>query len=66
MHDADDELIAWYVSTGEPLDKAGAYGLQGVGALLVDRLDGDPTTVIGLPLRVTLDLLRLTGVHWPP
>ena len=66
MHDADDELIAWYVGTGEPLDKAGAYGLQGIGALLVDRLDGDPTTVIGLPLRVTLDLLRLAGVRWPP
>ena len=55
-----------YIATGEPLDKAGGYGLQGIGALLVERLDGDPTTVIGLPLRLTLDLLRLAGVHWPP
>jgi septum formation protein len=60
-----DEL-AWYVDSGEPMDKAGAYAVQGRGAGLVERVEGDPTTVIGLPLRATLDLLRAAGVRWPP
>ncbi|MFI5388716.1 MAG: Maf family protein, partial [Candidatus Eremiobacterales bacterium] len=46
----DDATIARYVATGEPRDKAGAYGLQGKGALLVERVDGDFYTVMGLPL----------------
>jgi septum formation protein len=56
---------AWYISTGEPMDKAGSYAVQGIGAFLVERVDGDPTTVIGLPLRLTLDLLRVAGASWP-
>jgi septum formation protein len=46
----DDAAIARYVATGEPRDKAGAYGIQGNGALLVERVDGDFYTVMGLPL----------------
>src|SRR5690242_19280126 len=46
----DDATIARYVATGEPRDKAGAYGIQGKGALLVERVDGDFYTVMGLPL----------------
>lgn len=46
----DDATIARYVATGEPRDKAGAYGIQGKGALLVERIDGDFYTVMGLPL----------------
>jgi septum formation protein len=46
----DDATIAAYVATGEPLDKAGAYAIQGEGAHLVDRVVGSYTNVIGLPL----------------
>jgi septum formation protein len=53
--------IRAYVATGEPLDKAGAYGLQGYGAVLVDRIDGDCFGVIGLSLRLVVDLLDAAG-----
>lgn len=62
----DAAELAWYVASGEPADKAGAYAVQGLGAALVERVEGDPTTVVGLPLRPTLDLLRAAGVVWPP
>jgi septum formation protein len=55
------EMIRAYVATGEPLDKAGAYGLQGYGAVLVERIDGDCFGVIGLPLRLVADLLEAAG-----
>ena len=54
--------IDWYVGLGESLDKAGAYGMQTAGALLVDRIDGSPTNVIGLPLRATVAMLRAAGI----
>jgi septum formation protein len=57
-----DDEVAWYLATGEPDDKAGAYGLQGAGAALVARVDGSDTNVIGLPLTETVDLLRDVGV----
>jgi septum formation protein len=44
------EEIAWYVATGEPADKAGAYGVQGLGALFVEEVRGNYTNVVGLPL----------------
>ena len=52
MHFAalDDAAIAAYVATGEPHDKAGAYGVQGRGAALVERIDGDFYTVMGFPV----------------
>lgn len=52
----DEAAIATYVATGEPMDKAGAYGIQGMGAFLVDSLRGNLDTVIGLP-RVLLNRL---------
>jgi septum formation protein len=57
----DDATIAQYVETGEPLDKAGAYAIQGVGAALVERVEGDFFGVMGLPLRLALDLLAGFG-----
>ena len=53
-----DERIEWYVATGEPMDKAGAYAIQERGAALVERVEGSVTNVIGLPLAETLHLLN--------
>ena len=58
---ADRELLQAYVATGEPMDKAGAYGIQGYGAALVDRIEGDFFGVMGLPLRLVLRLLEEAG-----
>jgi nucleoside triphosphate pyrophosphatase len=58
---ADDELLAAYVATGEPMDKAGAYGIQGFGAALVEGIQGDFFGVMGLPLRLVLQLLERAG-----
>ncbi len=57
-----DELIARYVDTGEPLDKAGSYGIQGFGATIVERIDGDYFAVMGLALGRLIELLRRLGV----
>ena len=46
----DEETIRWYVATGEPLDKAGAYAVQGAASLFITAVSGSPQTVIGLPL----------------
>jgi septum formation protein len=53
-----DDLVEWYVGTGEPFGKAGGYALQGAGGALVRRIEGSVTNVIGLPLAETLDLIR--------
>lgn len=50
-----------YMQTGEPLDKAGAYAVQGIGAALVDEVKGSYTNVIGLPVKETLELLKRAG-----
>ncbi|MET0402605.1 MAG: Maf family protein [Cystobacter sp.] len=57
--------IDWYVGTGEPMDKAGSYAMQGKGGFLVASLEGSPTNVIGLPLGETLGLLTRAGVALP-
>jgi len=58
MAPIDGELIEWYVASGEPMDKAGAYALQGLGDVLVEHLDGSVSNVIGLPLANLLRMLR--------
>lgn len=57
MHSYTDEQIASYVASGEPMDKAGAYAIQGAGAALVLAIDGRLDTVVGLPLDLVADLL---------
>lgn len=56
------EDIAWYVKTGEPLDKAGAYAVQGIGAMFIDSIHGSYTNVVGLPLATLFQMLRRAGI----
>ena len=58
---AEEELRA-YIATGEPMDKAGAYGVQGQGALLVERIDGDFFNVMGLPVLLLSRMLADFGI----
>lgn len=59
-----DEEIDAYIATGEPMDKAGAYGIQGYGATIVERVDGDYFSVMGLGLRRLVDLLERVGAPY--
>ena len=62
MADLPDEAIAAYVATGEPLDKAGGYGIQGGAMPFVTSLEGDPSNVIGLPLWSVAELLSQVNI----
>jgi septum formation protein len=57
----DPDDVAWYVATGEPLDKAGAYAIQGIGALFVEAVEGNYSNVVGLPLPAVYRLFAELG-----
>ena len=59
--DLDNETINWYLDTGEPFDKAGAYGIQGYGRVLVEKIDGDYYSIMGFPISNFLKNLRKIG-----
>jgi nucleoside triphosphate pyrophosphatase len=62
---ASEQALRWYVETGEPMDKAGAYAVQGIGGFLVKRIEGSVSAVVGLPLVETLALLEQAGYTLP-
>ncbi len=65
FHPLTSAQIAWYLTTGEPKDKAGGYAVQGIGGAWVRALEGSPSNVIGLPLVETLQLLSAAGFALP-
>jgi septum formation protein len=64
FHSLSDDDIAAYIATREPMDKAGAYGIQGYGATIVERVDGDYFAVMGLPLQLVVRVLRELGIRY--
>jgi septum formation protein len=58
----NEQEIQWYVATGEPMDKAGAYAVQGIGAMFIDSIHGSYTNVVGLPLALLFQMLRKAGL----
>jgi len=60
-----EEEIAAYAASGEPDDKAGAYALQGIGGVFIERVEGSPSNVIGLPVRLFAKLARKMGLAVP-
>jgi len=64
FHSLSDDDIAAYIATREPMDKAGAYGIQGYGATIVERVDGDYFAVMGLPLQLLVRVLRELGIRY--
>ena len=64
FHPVDVETIRAYIATREPMDKAGAYGIQGYGATIVQRVDGDYFAVMGLPLQRLVRLMSELGLRY--
>ncbi len=62
LRDLAPSLIQQYIRTGEPMDKAGAYGAQGLGAILIEKVQGSYTNVVGLPLKELGEALEARGL----
>ena len=64
MMELDQRMIHWYVASGEPMDKAGAYAIQGLGGLFVGAVKGSPQTVVGLPIHRLPELFAAAGLDF--
>jgi septum formation protein len=64
FRELSDDQIVGYVATGEPMDKAGSYGIQGFGATIVRRVDGDYFAVMGMPLGLLVSLCTAMGIEY--
>ena len=62
FHSCPESVVRWYVSTGEPMDKAGAYAVQGLGGLLVAAVEGSWTNVVGLPVEKLASMWNRIGL----
>ena len=62
MSEISEEEIAAYVATGEPMDKAGAYAIQGIASRWIPRIEGDYSNVVGLPVARVFEMLRRAGM----
>ncbi|HUF19024.1 MAG TPA: Maf family protein [Thermoanaerobaculia bacterium] len=63
MLNLSPDEIEWYASTGEPMDKAGAYAVQGIGAMFIQSIDGSYTNVVGLPLAELFEMMKTAGLR---
>ena len=64
MRKMSEKEIERYIATGEPMDKAGAYGIQGKCAIYIDKIEGDYNNVVGLPVAAIYRELKGLGIDW--
>lgn len=62
FRELDENMIKWYIETGEPMDKAGSYGIQGKGAVFVEKINGDFFNVMGFPIGNFIETLKKLGI----